>query len=66
MRAKQLIEKLEDLATFFTLVASNADKRRKESKTIMSAESLAFWEGKEQAYKTAFNKIDGILKEAKR
>lgn len=65
MTKPKLIEKLEDLATFLTLKTSDASKRRKESKTILSLESLAFWEGREDAYKTAFNKVDALIKEAK-
>ncbi len=65
MRAKKLIERLENLATFLTLKASDAKKRSNESKTISSMESRAFWEGREDAYRVAFNKVDAIIKEAK-
>lgn len=67
MRAKQLIEKLEDLATYFTLAASDADKEQhKESRIEPSGRTAAFYEGKKVAYTAAFNKVDGLIKEAKR
>lgn len=63
---KELIEKLEDLATFFTLAANNAGKKQyKESRLESTGRVAAFYEGKKAAFHTAFNKIDKILKEAK-
>lgn len=67
MKKKELIEKLEDLATFLTLAASNADKEQhKESRIEPSGRMAAFHEGKKIAFETAYNKIDRILKEAKK
>lgn len=66
MRAKQMLEKLEDLATYFTLAASDADKEQyKESRLDASGRLAAFYEGKANAYNTAFKKVDAIIKEAK-
>lgn len=64
---KELIEKLEDLATFFTLAASNAEKLQyKESRIEPSGRAAAFYEGKSKAYSAAFDKLDKILKEVKK
>ncbi len=68
MRKKQLIEKLEDLATFLALAAKDSGEEKtkeidKGGGSILY--NLACWEGKEEAYKTSFIKVDGIIKEAK-
>jgi hypothetical protein len=63
---KDLIEKLEDLATFFTLAASKtAEEQYKESRLDSSGRLAAFYEGKNNAFETAFKKIDKIIKEVK-
>jgi len=66
MRAKKLIEKLEDLATFLTLAASDAGKSIQTSKKIGNQVAISYHEGREVVYKIAFNKVDGLIKEAKR
>ena len=66
MKKKELIEKLEDLATYFTLAASDAGKDAKRAKDIANFQGACFREGRETAYKTAFNKVDSLIKEAKR
>ena len=68
MTKKALIESLGDLATFVALAAkdSGEEKTKEIDKGGVSIlYNLAFWEGKEEAYKTAFNKLDAIIKEAK-
>ena len=66
MRVKELIEKLEDLATFFTLSASDAGESVKAAKKKGNQSSISYYGGREVAFKIAFNKVDGIIKEAKR
>lgn len=67
MRAKKMLEKLVDLATFFTLAADNASNEAyKESRLQPHGGHAVFYEGKANAFNTAFNKVDGIIKEAKR
>ena len=66
MRAKQLIEKLEDLATYLTLAANDAGKEVTVAEKKVDFQGASFCNGKETAYKTAFNKVDSIIKEAKR
>lgn len=66
MRAKQLIEKLEDLATFLTLARNDAGKAKEEMKEKERFNMSEHWGGREEAYRIAFNKVDGIIQEAKR
>jgi len=66
MRARELIEKLEDLATFFTLAASDAGESVKAAKKKGSQISISYHEGRRVVYKIAFNKVDSLIKEAKR
>jgi len=66
MRAKQLIEKLEDLATFFTLEASDSAEQARISKTKRQIADEHFHEGTAAANKIAFIKVDKLIKEAKR
>lgn len=66
MKTKELIEKLENLATFFTLQSKDAKNGIKDSKSIRATESASFHEGRKTAYDTAFSKINTIIKEAKR
>lgn len=66
MRAKQLIEKLEDLATFFTLAASDATAKSNESLLRQNYTAASIWEGRAIASKHAFEKVDALIKEAKR
>jgi hypothetical protein len=68
MEKKELIEKLEDLATFFTLAASNAEKEQKKESELGHDDSriAAYYEGRKAAFDDAFLKMDRILKEAKK
>lgn len=66
MRVKKLIEKLEDLAAFLTLAGSDAGESVKIGKKIGSQVSISYHEGREVVYKIAFDKVDAIIKEAKR
>jgi len=66
MSVKKLIEKLEDLATFLTLAANDADKEAKTAENKSDLGHSYFHDGKAKAYNTAFNKVDGLIKEAKR
>jgi len=66
MIKKQLIEKLEDLATFFTLVKTDEEKKSNLARTVRNEVSIAFHEGKGIAFDIAFRKVDGIIKEAKK
>jgi hypothetical protein len=67
MRAKQLLEKLNDLATYLTLAANDAEgEQYKESRLCATGGSLAaFAEGRKVAYNNAFVKVGKIIKEAK-
>ncbi len=66
MRAKKLIEKLEDLATFFSLAAADAGKHKEESLLKENYTAVSIWEGRQIAYREAYNKVDKIIGEAKR
>jgi len=66
MRVTELIEKLEDLATFFTLAASDAGESVKAAKKKGNQISISYQEGRKIVFKIAFNKVDAIIKEAKR
>ena len=66
MRVKELIEKLEDLATFLTLAANDAGESVKAGKKKGSQVSISYHGGRQVVYKIVFNKVDGIIKEAKR
>lgn len=66
MRVKQLIEKLEDLATYFTLAASDAMVKKNESWLRRDYTTASIWEGRAIASKHAFEKVDALIKEAKR
>lgn len=68
MRAKQILEKLQLLATYFTLAASDAGKEQNKQFVLADSEDnilTSFYKGKRQAYNTAFKKVDAIIKEAK-
>ncbi len=65
MRVKKLIEKLEDLATFFTLAASDAEVKKNENSLMENFTTASIWEGREIANKYAFEKVDALIKEAK-
>jgi len=69
MWAKEMLEKLHDLATYFTLAASDAGRQQKKEARIGTAQNnrlAAFYEGRKAAFNTAFKKVDAIIKEAKR
>ena len=66
MRAKQLIEKLEDLATFLTLAANDANKEGIKAQKETRIADAHVWEGMAAAYNISFNKVDGIIKQAKK
>ena len=66
MRVKKLIEKLEDLATFFTLAASDEGKEATTARKNRDSIHTSFCVGRKGAFDVAFKKVDGILKEAKR
>lgn len=66
MKAKQLIEKLEDLATFFTLAASNAGEEAKKTEKKGDLGDSYFHEGEAATNKIAFEKVDKLIKEAKK
>ena len=66
MRVKELIEKLEDLATFLTLAQNDAGESAKTAKNMENPVGINYHEGKQAAYKTVFNKVDAIIKEVKR
>lgn len=61
MRAKQLIEKLEDLATFLTLAAAEANHEQPKDAGFYAD----FHKGEKKAYNIAYEKLDRIIKEAK-
>ena len=61
MRAKIMIEKLEDLATFLALASAHA----KHEQPIDGGLYRDFHKGEEKAYDAAFEKVDEIIKEAK-
>lgn len=65
MRAKKLIEKLDDLATFLTLSQNDAGKREKEEEKKENRGLTSYWAGRESAFNVAFLKVDGLIKEAK-
>ena len=66
MRTKQLIEKLELLATYFTLASSDANKESiKKRKKGATGDALVL-EGQAAAYNIAFVKVDKLIKQAKR
>ena len=62
MRAKKLIEKLEDLATFLALASAEANHEQHKDSNLY----VSFHKGEKKAYNVAFNKVDGLIKEAKR
>ncbi len=62
MRAKQLLEKLNDLATFLALASAEADHEQGKDFNLYAD----FHKGEKKAYNIAFNKVDGIIKEAKK
>lgn len=66
MRVKKLIEKLEDLATFFTLEANDSAEQAKKSERKGQTGDTHFHEGTAAANKIAFIKLDKLIKEAKR
>ena len=67
MRAKQLLEKLNDLATYLTLAANDAEgEQYKETRLDDTGRLAAFAEGRKVAYNNVFVKVDKIIKEAKR
>jgi len=66
MRAKKLIEKLEDLATFLALAASDTKKQSSDAANKGDTTYCTFHSGEAKAYGIAFKKVDGIIKEAKR
>ena len=61
MNIKQLIEKLEDLATFLVLAAAEANHEQPKDNNLYAD----FHKGEQKAYNAAFNKLDAIIKEAK-
>ena len=64
---KELIEKLEDLATFFTMAASDAGGQAELAKLAnVNIKLSSFASGREMAYNVAFLKLNTILKEAKK
>lgn len=65
MKKQELIEKLEDLATFFTLAALDAEEKQKK-RPLYQDPKRAYYEGKQEAHNIAFNKVEQILKEAKK
>ncbi len=65
MRVKKLIEKLEDLATFFSLAAADAGEHKEASHLRGEYTAGAIWEGRQVANREAYNKVDKIIGEAK-
>ena len=64
---KELIEKLEGLATFFTMASSDAGGQAELAKLAKVNTKLAsFPSGRELASNVAFLKLDTILKEARK
>ena len=67
MRAKQLLEKLNDLATYLTLAAKDAAAEQyKETRIESGGYWASYHEGEQSAFKAAFNKVDKLIKEATR
>lgn len=66
MKNKKLIERLEDLAAFFTLAAKDVGQKAMVMKVKGNIRTISFCEGKETAFNIASAKIDAILKEAKK
>ena len=66
MRAKQLIEKLEDLATYFALKRKEAHQLSLDAKAKGDIKVTSYWAGDATAYGLAFLKVDSLIKEAKR
>jgi len=62
MEKKKLIEKLEDLATFLTLAAAEANHEQPKDSNLYAD----FHKGEKKAYNAAFEKLDKIIKEAKK
>ena len=65
MRAKEMLEKLEGLATYFTLAASHAGKEATTARKHRDSLQTSFCVGRKGAFDIAFNKVDGIIKEVK-
>lgn len=66
MRSKQLIEKLEDLAASLALAKEDAERSARAAEQMKTPLSVSYHEGREVAFETAFKKVDGIIKEAKK
>lgn len=66
MRAKKLIEKMEDLATFFVVARDHAYKQAEEQNKKKNITLARHWAGRASANLIAFNKLDVLIKEAKR
>lgn len=63
---KELIEKLELLAAFYTLSAKNAGEQAQAAHDKGNQRLSSFSAGRQAAYEVAFQKIDIIIKEAKK
>ncbi len=66
MTKQKLIEKLEDLATFFTLTSNNANMESIKKRKVGASGDALVEEGAAGAYNIAFVKVDKLIKEAKR
>ncbi len=65
MRAKKLIEKLEDLATYLTLAASDASELKEAAEKKVDFQGASFSRGRKVAYNNAFQRLHRLIKEAK-
>ncbi len=65
MKKRELIEKLEDLATYFTLAASDAEERKKIAEIKVDFQGASLAAGRKVAYNNAFQKLHRIIKEVK-
>ena len=63
---KELIEKLEFLATYFALAARDANGAAKIEEEEKWIETAFFCKGKETAFNIAFIKLDKIITEVKK
>ncbi|MCK4785190.1 MAG: hypothetical protein KAV87_15680 [Desulfobacteraceae bacterium] len=62
MEKKKLIENLEDLATFLVLASAEANHEKPKDGGLYAD----FHKGEQKAYNAAYEKVDKILREAKK
>ena len=65
MTKPKLIEKLEDLASFFTLASRDANMESIKKRKMGASGDALVEEGAAGAYHIAFVKVDKLIKEAK-